>query len=149
MAEAFSIEGAQIGFKNFAGREGMYNKEGDRNFVVFLTPEMADKLSKQGWNVKFPKQKEIAPEDDNRQPYLPIDVSFKNLAPKVILINGDEPIHLDEAGIEMLDWVEMQQVDLSVRPYHWDVNGQTGVKAYLKAIYVTIVTDKFMQKYGV
>jgi hypothetical protein len=31
-----SLENVRIGFRNFEGREGQYNKSGDRNFVVFL-----------------------------------------------------------------------------------------------------------------
>jgi hypothetical protein len=35
-----------------------------------------------------------------------------------------------------------------VRPYAWDVNGKTGVKAYLKTLFVTIDEDALELKYG-
>jgi len=145
-----SMEGVQIGFRNFSGVEGQYNKAGDRNFVVFLDKETADKMSADGWNVKYPKDRDdIDPEEDERNPYLPVSVGFGAYPPKIVLINGGKATKLDEESVDMLDWAEIKDVDLIVRPYNWTVNGQSGVKAYLKAIYVTINEDEFAEKYGI
>ena len=39
-----TIENVQVGFKNFAGAEGPYNRKGDRNFAVFLDEDVARSL---------------------------------------------------------------------------------------------------------
>lgn len=145
-----NLEGAQIGFRNFAGNEGPYNKAGDRNFVVFLDPDKAEELKDQGWNVKWPKERQdIAPEDDDRNPYLPVQVAFNRFPPKVILITDGNATRIEESEIETLDFVEIEKSDIVLNPYHWSVNGKEGIKAYLKAIYVTVATDAFSSKYGV
>ena len=48
----------------------------------------------------------------------------------------------------MLDYADMAKVDLMLNPYTYNVNGRSGVKAYLKAIYVTIRMDALEEKYA-
>ena len=150
VVKPLNIADARIGFRNFEGREGLYNKSGDRSFVVFLDDETAKTLFEEGWNVKFPKEREgIDPEEDDRSPHLQVSVSFDNYPANVFLISNDNPTRLDESEVSMLDWAELSNVDLVIRPYTWEVNGKSGIKAYLKAGYFTIITDMFAAKYGV
>lgn len=148
--EPVNIENATIGFKNFEGREGPYNKAGQMDFSVFLDEETAEALFKEGWNVKYPKANDdIDPDEDTRSPHLQISVSFDNYPAKVILVSNENLTNLGEGEIAMLDWAELSNVDLVIRPYSWEVNGKSGIKAYLKAGYFTIVTDAFAEKYGI
>lgn len=139
------FENARIIFRNFTGKEGKYNREGDRNFCVLLEEEDAQKLEAEGWNVRSLKSRE---EGDPDQPYMPVSVSFRNKPPKVVLITSKGRTTIGENEIEMFDWVDIRSVDFVVRAYDWSVNGRGGVKAYLKSIFVTIEEDRLDLKYA-
>jgi hypothetical protein len=142
------IEDARIVFPNFAGKEGMYNTEGDRNFSVILPEDVAEQMLEDGWNVKRLKIREDDEDRDVGDPYIQISVSFKVRPPHVVAITSTKRTNLSEDTIDMLDWAEFENVDLIANPYHWDVNGKTGIKAYLKSMYVTIKEDPLELKYA-
>ena len=150
-----NLEGVRIGFRNFEGREGMYNKAGDRSFAVFISDKDAKKLEREGWNIKWPKERpDSKDEEDTREPYLMVSVGFDFFPAKAYLITpqNDSDAHIalvGEAEVGMLDWAELSNVDLVIRPYNWTVSGKSGVKAYLKAGYFTLITDDFAKKYGI
>jgi hypothetical protein len=139
------MENVRIIFRNFAGREGMYNREGDRNFCVLLDPDTADEMAKDGWNIKALRARD---EEDEEQPYLQVSVNFKGKPPRVIMITSRGRTTLHEDEVELLDWADISLVDMIIRPYEWAVNGKTGVKAYLQSIFVTIEEDALELKYA-
>jgi hypothetical protein len=139
------MEDARIVFRNFAGKEGKYNREGDRNFCVLLDDDLAAQMDADGWNVKALRGRE---EGDPDQPYLQVSVGFKNRPPKIVLITHKGRTTLTEEEVELLDWVDIKIVDLIIRAYSWNVNDKTGVKAYLKSIFVTVDEDELDLKYG-
>lgn len=143
--DKITIEGARLIFRNFSGEEGQFNPKGNRNFCVLLDPDLAERLEEDGWNVKHLKPRE---DEDEPQAYLQVKVMFGKIPPHCILVTSKNKKTLTEDQVGMLDWVEIKNVDLIIRPYNYELrDGTRGVKAYLKAIYVTIVEDELELKY--
>lgn len=138
------LEDRKILFRNFSGEEGRFNAKGQRNFNVLLGDEEAEAMLKDGWNVKYLQPRE---EGEEPQPRLEVSVHFGKNPPRIILITSKGKTPLDESMVSLLDWAEIDNVDMIVRPYEWEVSGRTGVKAYLKSIYVTIREDELEKKY--
>jgi hypothetical protein len=145
-SKTFTVEDAQIIFRNFSGKEGQYNREGDRNFAVILDQHSADAMLKDGWNVRFLEPRE---EGDPKTPYIQVAVNFKNRPPRVVMISSSGRTPLSEDSVEVLDWADIQKVDLIARGYEWTVNGKSGVKAYLKSLFVIIEEDELERKYAI
>ena len=150
-----TIKDARLVFRNFSGKEGTFNAEGQRNFCVLLTEEMADDLKRRGWNVRFLKPRE---EGDLPQPYVQISVKYRGRdgkmlrPPRVVLITSkdgkDRRTELGEGEVSLLDWADIRHVDLMINPRPWtNAAGAGGIKAYLYSIYVTINQDELEEKY--
>ena len=140
------FENCRIIFRNFAGEQSQYNRAGDRNFcVVIEDKEVAEKMQADGWNIKH-----LPPLDDGGEEtaYLPVAVSYSNVPPTIVMLSSRGRTHLDEATIDILDYAEIEKVDLIVNPYNWEVNGKSGVKAYVKSMYITIREDALAKKYA-
>ena len=139
-----SVENARIIFRNFAGKESKFNAKGKRNFCLVLDNDVAEDLKDIGWNIKYLSPRDP---DDVQQAYLQVAVAFDNFPPKIWLITGGKKTELNEETVSVLDYAEIENVDVIVRPYIWEVNGKSGVKAYVKNMYVTIAENEFEKKY--
>jgi hypothetical protein len=145
MRSFLKIENVKIGFRNFAGKQTQYNDAGKKNFCVFLDEENADQLKSDGWNVRWLEPRNP---DDDRQAYLPIAVSFDYYPPEIWVITSRGKTQLKEDEIKLLDWAEIAIADITIRPYNWTrPDGKSGIKAYVKSLYVTIVEDELSEKY--
>lgn len=140
------FENAGITYRNFAGKASDFNREGDRNFAVIIDdPETAKEIEAQGWNVKLRRAKE---EDDREFYYLPVAIKFNGYRPpKIKMIIGGNAVSINEDNANLIDEADIDYVDLVVRPYNWEMNGNTGVKAYCAELYVNCIASKFEDKY--
>jgi hypothetical protein len=141
------LENRRIIFRNFSGAEGRFNAEGDRNFHVLLEEQEAEEMLKDGWNVKYLQSRE---EGEPQQAHLIVTVKYgRTMPPRIILITSRGKTPLDESMIQLLDWAEFDNVDMILNPYEWGpINGKSGVKAYLYALYATIHEDELELKYA-
>ena len=146
--KVIEIEHAEVIFRNFSGAETDYNAAGSRNFAIKLAPDDAEKLSADGWKVKS----WTPGEGEEPVLYLPVSIRYDNYPPKIYMIPGvgAKPVLLDETTVGLLDDAEYEDVDIIITPYYWQLkNGSSGIKAYVKEMYVTIRESRFAQKYNV
>lgn len=143
--KTFMVEDARIIFRNFEGKEGQYNKKGDRSFCVILPPDIAEKMAQDGWHVRYLKARE---EGDEETPYIQVGVRFDIRPPRVVMITSTARTVLNDQSIEVLDWADIKTADLIARGYYWEVGDKSGTKAYLQSLFVTIEEDALERKYS-
>lgn len=144
--DILEIEDARIIYRNFEGVASKFNREGDRNFAVIVpNDEIKDILVEAGWNVKIKPPRD---EEDTPFMFIPVKVKFNNRGPAAYLRSGETVTRLNEETIGILDEIDIQSVNMDLRPYDWDVNGKTGRTAYLQAIDVIQNIDRFGDMYA-
>ena len=89
--------------------------------------------------------KEKPPRDPDDDPFifLPVKVKFNGRGPSIYLRSGNANIRLSEEDVFRLDNIDIVKVDLDIRPYDWEVNGDKGRSAYLESMLVVQRTDRF------
>lgn len=162
-------------WRNFAGRGGMYNKEGDRNFNIVITEDSSmfyevmengrkryrkvsvQDLIRDGWKLKQLKPRY---EDDENAPpryklLIAVDFTYekkyKGVPPTLVyLYSGGKRTLLSEETISALDYADYCTADLTVHPRHWvrEQTGEEGIKAYLREMRVVIQPDRWAEKYA-
>lgn len=142
-----TIEGARLLFRNFTGAENRFNEPGNRNFCIVLDPKQAEQMKADGWNVKFPDPRDE--EEEARDPYLPVAVKYTFRPPLIVMITSTGRTNLVEDTCGILDWADITDADLIIAPSRWDVGGKSGIKAYLRSLYVTVNEDVLARKYAI
>lgn len=146
-----ALEGVQIGWPNFEGAKGEYNKDGKRMFTIFLPDDVAQEMAALGWDVKFPEATQDNAEDEYQQD-AKIVVKLKldgARPPKIALVGTGAPTLLTEENVGIIDRSSIAFVDVVFRAYDWEMNGNSGKSAWLKEIYVNLDTGTFADKYGI
>lgn len=133
------------GFSHFDGREDTFNMSGDHNFTIILDADVAERLSKEGWNVR-----EMAGYEEGDPPefLLKAKISYKFEPPKIYLIKGDRKIRAEQRDLADIRRDTCEQIDVILTPSRW-VNGQnSGITAYVKELYAVVRESRFSGKYA-
>lgn len=101
---------------------------------------MVDELREHGWNVIVKPPRE---EGEDPLCLLKVKVKFNDRGPNVYLQTNGVRNRLDETEIGQLDHIDIFSVDMDLRPYDWNVKGESGRTAYLQSICVTQEVDRF------
>lgn len=140
------VDDARIMFENFAGAASMYNRAGDRNFcLVIETEEMADELTRRGWNVTVKP-----PREEGRAPlmFMKVKVKFTGWGPDIDLVTGDAVNRLDEDTVKRLDRIQLDHVNMDIRAFDWETAGKTGRTAYLNSMEAVQRVNRFEARRG-
>lgn len=145
--DKITIEGAELIFRNFSGTPNQYNAEGKMDFCVKISPDLAERLEKEGWNVRYLPGRV---EGQEPQAYLRVAVSYDKYPPIIFMIDPvGRQIPVTQAELKMLDWIDIAHADLQINPYSWtNPKGESGIKAYLRALYVRAEEDPLAKKYA-
>jgi hypothetical protein len=149
--ERITLYDVTIVHRNFTGEEGPYNAAGEFGFSVLLDDKEAEKLKKEGWNVKHREPRE---EGDTGYNFLPIAFKYRARdgrrlrAPRIILVSSDGKNPLGENEVNLLQDLDIVRVDLTISPYAWSNPTGEGIKAYLQTMYVTMKEDELDKKYA-
>lgn len=156
--EDLVIDHARIMNVNFKGADKWgTNPKHERGFWLALDPERfdLDAIRDDGWNLKE-KEPGEGYEDKGVLYYIPVKVRWDNFPPVIYLLTraggtDEEPKYrrsrMDEESSFEIDDARISNVDLEIRPYHYDVQGKQGIAAYLKKMYIIIEEDKLDKMY--
>lgn len=145
-AKTFVIEDAQIIYRNFSGAPTPFDQQGGkRTFAVVLDKKTADAMAVDGWNVKCKPARE---EGEEEFCFIEVTVNYKQRPPKIVVLTDTSATTLTDDTVAMLDWADIRKLDLVAREYQWAVGANSGIKAYLKSMFVTIDEDPLEKKYN-
>lgn len=135
--DKLTFENVKILWKNFSGEERQFNPKGNRNFSILIEDlDYGKELSRMGWAVRPLTNRET---EEQEAWHLPVKLSYKNYPPRIYKVtSGRPPLLLSEKSVDMLDLLPIDYVDITINPYEWTRQGDSGVKAYVDVMYVVI-----------
>ena len=144
-----AIKNTRILFRNFSGLTSRYNTGGDRTFsVVIPDNNTVNRLTAEGWNVKT-----YTTEQNEPIYYVPVTVRMDSAYPidsRIFVISDGTEVMLDSKTVGFLDHVEIKDnADVILYPYRWNIEGRTGVKAYLKTMHVALKNKYTIEKFKI
>lgn len=149
--ETITFRKTQIIYRNFTGKPGPYNEEGERSFSILLDEDLAQELLSRGMNVKPIKKRD---EDEEQMYHLPVTVSYRRRPPRIYMVTGDGdtiPLRktlLPEDLIHMMDGLELSESQMVIAISNYEIRGTKGKKAYLQSFFGHVLMDELEQEYA-
>lgn len=148
------ITDREVRSRNFGGAEKKdkvtgrtVNSPGYRNFLLFVTEEIAEELKDRGCEVKYTK---VQDPNDVAMPYVSVTVSYFLKPVEAYLISNGVTTPLDAEHIYTLDNVDIRnmavQIEFGKEKIHQ--NGVKYIPLYAQQIWTEIVPSYFAEKYG-
>jgi hypothetical protein len=110
----YEIVGHKMIWRNFEGKLGRFNAEGQKNFNIVLDKEGAEFLMDEGFKVKF---KEPKIEGEEGIYTLKINVNFGGYkAPEIWMKNNHGNTQLNKDDVKILDWADIVEYFLVFNP---------------------------------
>lgn len=154
---SFIIDGIvdrEVRSRNFAGEEKKdritgrtVNSPGYRNFLLFITEEIAEELKDYGCEVKYTK---VTGPNDVPMPYISVIVSYFLKPVEACIISNGNMTPLDENHIRTIDNVDIKNmaVELELGKEKIHQNGVKYIPLYAQQIWVEVVPSYFAEKYS-
>lgn len=153
MAPKINITNSKIVFRNLAGKPTKFNSRGGvRDFAVVLDNyDDVESLINMGFSVKYFNKKN---ENDPDVPFLKVKVNFRYneegelMSPHIYVINNGQKVLIKPETAEIVDRADIAYCDMVIRPFAYNnINGRSGVSAYLDKMFVNIEEDEIEKKY--
>ena len=144
----------EVRSRNFGGEEKKdkvtgrtVNSPGYRNFLLFITEEIAEDLKDRGCEVKYTK---VQGPNDVPMPYVSVTVSYFLKPVEAYMISNGNTTILDADHIRVFNSVDIRNMCLEVEfgKEKTHNNGVTYVPLYAQKVWVEVTPDYFAEKYG-
>ena len=154
---SFIIDGIvdrEVRSRNFGGEEKKdritgrtVNSPGYRNFLLFITEDIAEELKDRGCEVKYTK---IQDPNDVAVPYASVTVSYFLKPVEAYMISNGVSTPLDENRLRMLNDVDINNmcIELECGKEKIHNNGTKYIPLYAQKIYVEITPNYIADKYA-
>ena len=144
----------EVRSRNFKGEEKKdrvtgrtVNSPGYRNFLLFVSEEIAEELKDHGCEIKYTK---VQDPNDVAVPYVSVTVSYYIKPVEACLISNGNPTMLDENHIGTLDNVDFKNVAIEIEfgKEKTHLNGVKYVPIFLHKVWAEVVPNYFSEKYA-
>lgn len=154
---SFVVDGIvdrEVRSRNFGGAEKKdrntgrtVNSPGYRNFLLFVSEEIAAELQAAGCEVKYTK---VQDPNDIPMPYVSVTVSYFLKPVEVVTIANGVPTQLDADHIYVLDNMDFKNVCMEIEFGKEKVhnNGVHYIPLYAQKIWAEITPNYFAEKYA-